>query len=252
MLELAQSNQPALINQVITPLLPEVTQKRRIGPGVLKYQGADGLLVERCFEWTLPAAEKFLRWLIQNPDRMTWPQGGKKVYKLTTQLKRAQLFGRYGIVAAEAAQREALAELERLGAGRGHVKWWAFEGITHVDCYLETRDLVLLIEGKRTETLSAKTDWYPARNQLVRNLEVAQEIAGNKNYAVLVIAENDFGPIPAKVVEQSLPNFSQAEREALIQHYLGCILWKDVCRGVEIAYESLPDTVSDYVNRVSW
>jgi hypothetical protein len=124
--------------------------------------------------------------------------------------------------------------------------------ITQVDCYLETSNLVLLIEGKRTETLSAKTDWYPLRNQLIRNLEVAQEIAGTKNFAVLVIAESDIGQIHPKVVQQSLPHFNPAEREALLQHYLGCILWKDVCRAVGMAYESLPDTVSEYVKWVLW
>jgi hypothetical protein len=39
-------------------------------------------------------------------------------------------------------------------------------------------------------TLSTRTDWYPNRNQLVHNLEVAQENSGLKNYAVVVIAKN--------------------------------------------------------------
>jgi hypothetical protein len=35
------------------------------------------------------------------------------------------------------------------------------------------REAQLYVEGKRTEMLSAATDWYPARNQLLRNLESA-------------------------------------------------------------------------------
>jgi hypothetical protein len=39
-------------------------------------------------------------------------------------------------------------------------------GHTEVDCWLETERLLLFVEGKRSESLSASTHWYPKRNQL--------------------------------------------------------------------------------------
>lgn len=38
-----------------------------------------------------------------------------------------------------------------------------------IDCVLITPKLVVTIEGKCTEPLSAAMDWYPERPQLVRN-----------------------------------------------------------------------------------
>jgi hypothetical protein len=86
----------------------------------------------------------------------------------------------------EAVRSEALTLLQKQGASRSNKKWWAFEGFTEVDCWLETEHLALLIEGKRRESLSNATAWYPARNQLVRNLEVASDYAGAKEAFVLL------------------------------------------------------------------
>jgi len=30
-------------------------------------------------------------------------------------------------------------------------------------------------------------------------------------------------------------------------HYLGCVTWRQVCNAVGIPYESLPDTVPDWI-----
>jgi hypothetical protein len=50
--------------------------------------------------------------------------------------------------------------------------------------------LACLIEGKRTEPISDSTDWFPGRNQIIRNLEVAQALVDSrKNFAVLVCTE---------------------------------------------------------------
>jgi hypothetical protein len=221
--------------------------KRRIGGNVLKNFGGGDLEMEACFEKTIPPSEGFLRWLIQNPELLTWPRGGKQTYSLMAQEKRERLVGKYGTKALKTTQAEALAELNRLGADRAHGKWWSFEGITYVDCYLETENLILLVEGKRTETLSTRTDWYPDRNQLVRNLEVAQEISGSKDFAVLVIAENKIDPISPQVVDRSLPHFTPKERQNLMEHYMGCITWRDVCQATGIPYESLPDSVVEWL-----
>jgi hypothetical protein len=58
-----------------------------------------------------------------------------------------------------------------------------------VDCCLEADKIVLLIEGKRTESLSESTAWYSGRNQLHRTLEAARDLAAGREFGVLVIGE---------------------------------------------------------------
>ncbi len=240
------TNDLQLPNQ-IGSLLPEVIASRTIGGNILKYHGVDTIDLPGCFEKSIPPSFRFLRWLIEHPEHMTWPDRGKARFSDRAQLKREFLLGWHGAEKQSVAQEEALTELEQKGARRAHGKWWSFEGTTSVDCFLETEHLILLIEGKRTEKLSASINWYLGRSQLIRNLEVAQELAGEKEFAVLVIAEDPIDPLSMEVIDVSLPHFSVEERQQLMQHYLGCLTWNQVCTSVNFPYENLPDTVTDWI-----
>ena len=99
--------------------------------------------------------------------------------------------------------------------------------------------MVLFLEGKRKEMLSPSTKWFEGRNELIRNLEVAGS-RREQRFGVMVIAETGIGPIPDKITQEGLPHFTMKEREVLMGHYLGCILWSDLCRAVGIDYEKLP------------
>lgn len=239
--------QPFPLPENIGSLLPDLVIKHSISGNALKYHGVDSIDLPRCFEKSIPPSYSFLRWLIEHPERLTWPDHGKARFSARTQNKREDLLGWRGIDRQVIAQHEALNALEQTGAKRSQGKWWAFEGTTSVDCYLETENILLLIEGKRTEPLSASVNWYPGRNQLVRNLEVAQELAGDKPFAVLLIAEDNFDPLTPGIINISLPHFSSEERQTLMQHYLGCLTWRQVCDSVGVPYESLPDTVPDWI-----
>ena len=46
------------------------------------------------------------------------------------------------------------------GANGSRRQWSAFEGFTHVDARFETSECLLLVEGKRTEAVSASTRWF--------------------------------------------------------------------------------------------
>jgi hypothetical protein len=219
-------------------LLEETLKKRGYFDRVLKKYGVDKIDLESCFEKPFPPPPRFLRWLIENPDKMTW---GKGKFSKETLLKREKLFGKHGETAAHEARQEAIDELTRYGSEGSQKQWWAFEGFTEVDCCLETDRVVLFIEGKRNDTLASATNWYPERNQIIRNLEVAQEYVRNKNidFAVMVISEKEIDPILPDVIENSLPHFSPTEREAIMGSYLGFILWEDLCRCVGIDFEPL-------------
>lgn len=225
------------------PLLPDVGKVERALPSAVRKdlgeQSSERLaFIRNAFEVDLPPSDAFLRWLLEHPERLTFPN---QIYGQETQEIRERL-----LQGDAAVQFKGLRELERRGASGSRRKWWAFEGFTSVDCLLETESLVLLIEGKRTEKLSAATDWFPQRNQLARNVEVAASYAaGKKDYAVLVCAESQIS-VGASMWSESLPHLSAEEIADLSRHYLGCLTWAaladELCGGLK-----LPDKVDDAV-----
>jgi hypothetical protein len=138
-------------------ILSELVQSRSYQDKVLKRFGIEQINLENCFEYSVAPSERFLRWLIMHPEQMTWPHGRNGQFGAATKYKREALFGKHGVEEQSKVQEEALAELDRLGCKVSKRKWWAFEGFTEVDCFLETDQMLLLIEGKRTETLSGST-----------------------------------------------------------------------------------------------
>ena len=165
----------------------------------------------------------FLRWLISNPGRMTWPKGKAGEFSAGTKSWRIDLMG----LAPEdtrarqlAASERAFYELEHCGSGGSSKKWWAFEGFTKVDCFIATDRLKVYVEGKRTELLSPSTAWFPQRNQLVRNVEAAREDAGTVPFVCLVLRESPTN-VPARDIDAGLPHMSPGEISKLMQHYVG-------------------------------
>lgn len=214
--------------------------KRVLGPIRVEQLGT----IRNAYERDVPPAAAFLRWLLENPDRLQWPtaRGKQLVYAKQAQTKRKDL-----IAGNTEAKAEALRELAHCGATGSRRKWWAFEGYTSIDCALETDRLLVLIEGKRTESISPSIHWFPDRNQVIRNLECAREMARcvNKNYAVLVCAES-MTDLADEEWAKSLPHLTEAERVELKSHFLGCATWGDVatelCGGMV-----LPETVDQAV-----
>ena len=144
------------------------------------------LLNSKIYERALPPSMAFLRWMVQNIDKLTPPPaphfgatpGG------VASAKRAHLFGSHPDL-REAARSEALKEIEAKGGKGSARQWWAFEGFTHVDACFETEQCLLLVEGKRTEAVSPSTRWFRSRNQLWRNVEVAGELANGRPFGML-------------------------------------------------------------------
>jgi hypothetical protein len=227
------------------PLLPELARFELALPGPLKEvlgprRAAKIGRIRNAYETQLPPSAEFLRWLLEHPKQLTWP-------KLAHQFSPSTLNRRTRLLAGESiAREEALKELAIVGAVGSRRKWWAFEGFTSVDCRLETESLLLLIEGKRTEPVSDSTAWFPGRNQVIRNLEVARALAARrKNYAVLVCAET-VSELPEEAWTNSLPHLMPSEIENLKSHYLGCATWsviaQQICPGLE-----LPENVDEAI-----
>jgi hypothetical protein len=211
----------------------------------LRQFGIPTVMLEACFERRLPPPAAYLRHVIENPHTMTWPRDEASTGAM--RLRREELFGHYGPERAAAAHAEALGELEKVGAAGSGGKWWAFEGFTCADCLLETENLFVLIEGKRTEKLALSTRWKGQRNQLLRNLEVVGALARQrgKEYAVILMTEEFTEGLPMEAVGTSLGHLPADDREDLLDHYLGCVPWKDA-----LAEVFFPYTVADAARRM--
>jgi hypothetical protein len=203
--------------------------------------------LERAFEFPVPPPAAFLRYLLSHPDKLSWPlrRGKQQTYRssLTMRYRTALLFGSES--ERDDAIRLGLERLERVGTRgtRDEPAWWLFEGYTKVDCCLSTERLVLFIEGKRTETLSKWTDWYPTRNQLVRNLEAIGEVAAGRACRVLLIGEEGVPELDDSIYEQSLPHLEPRQRSQVRGRYLGQTTWARVCNAVGVPFDALPDEV---------
>ena len=198
-------------------LLPELAQPRDYLDRIL----ARTLALPRCFEHSAPPSRAFLRWLLENPERLRWPErkpGVRMTYGAETQRLRKTLLDGSSEEQAK-VQAQALAELDRRGPDGSRQRWWAFEGHTEVDCWLETERLLLFVEGKRFEPLSASTHWYPERNQLVRNLEVVGELSRGRAAAVLLVSEEPLAELTEATLAASTPHLDALARKQLSQRY---------------------------------
>ena len=224
-------------------LLKEVTETR---PFADPTGGRTEL--ERCFEYSVPPSETFLRWLIEHPERLDWsgPLAQRAAHRVrpTTRARREALRGLTGRQSQLEAQDDARRLLRRKGAEKSGRQWWAFEGFTEVDCCLETDRLVLLIEGKRTESLADSTAWCRGRNQVHRNLEAARALARGREYAVIVIGEERIADRDLGDPSVGLPHLTTSERRDLMAHFLGCLTWRQVCDKTGLDYGSLPRNVA--------
>lgn len=203
-----------------------------------------------CLEYDAPAPERFLAWLIRHPECIDWSKLPSETPNPPSQtfINRNKLRANDPEV-IESGLNNLVLSGSRGAEGRG--TWWAFEGPTSVDCFLETRDFVLAVEGKRTEQLSARTEWVKLRNQLARNLEIAENLSRGRRYGALLIVEavegtNDFKPTDHSFLADDLPHYSDAERDFLARHFIGSVTWADVCGATGLDFAKLPDTSADF------
>jgi hypothetical protein len=188
------------------------------------------LTVPPWFEFPAPPPRDFLEWLVTHPEKLTRP---KYATGDLTKQKREKLRAKDTAVLQEAIS--AIGD----SASDHHRKWWCLEGTTSVDCALFTKNLVLFVEGKRTESGSSPdVSWYHGRDQVLRNLDCARWYGQQHEldyYTMLIIEDGDKeGAKRAREIESpkriasSLPHLSEAERQKMMRHYLGFTTWRKV------------------------
>lgn len=223
-----------------SPIIEGCDQKREYNDKIL-----GTINLEKCFEYQTPPSMVFLKWSLENPDMLEWPDNGQKVFSAVTQYKRECLFGYHGKTLQDSVRKEGISLLESEGVYRSSRQWWAFEGFTEMDCLIETEHYLLGFEGKRTDLVSSSTYWFPDRNQIVRNLEVLAELArkSEKDYAFILLTENGQDPITKDHFIQSLPH-DETLVDELFKHYLGCLSWNEACKATGINKQCLLEDIS--------
>lgn len=244
LINLSDSSYAKTLSKNPGKILPSFLDKKIYKDKVLSQYGINEIELENCFEYRLPPPEPFLRWLIENSSELTWP--AKETFGEKTRQKRLAL-----IDGDTDVKDDALKELKSKGAEDSGQKWWAFEGFTEVDCLIETDTMFLAIEGKRTEEgPSKRISWYPARNQIIRNIEALKQIAKDKSYAVMLIDEIGDASLNADDFRSSLPHYKSEDIEEIMKHFLGIVTWRSACVGLEMDYNELPDTTEGAIKTI--
>lgn len=189
-----------------------------------------------------------LNWLIDHAELQPGHDIGKSEVTVS---KRKSLL---------AHDRQTLLEAKSLLTKTGFANdvWYVFEGRSQPDVFLRTPNLIAVVEGKRTEHGSTRTTkWMRIRDQMLRHIDAAWEIRGNRRVVGLMIIEGNKGKdavdvdahwlaeasmtMSDDVVAASLPHRSPAERLAIRSAFLGVATWQRVCGKFNIPGTSLPD-----------
>jgi hypothetical protein len=196
-------------------------------------------------EASLPAPAALLEHLVQHldPKRLAMSQDTGATLE-----KRTALAQRDPLVTAEA--------LRLLRQGDRGRQWFVLEGESRPDALLEAQDVVLCVEGKRTEAAcTTETTWMECRSQLVRHMDAATEKFRNKRVLGLLIVEGKGEPSTCSshwvaqsaaqyddaMLRGSLPHRTSEERDRIAGGMLGVTTWQTVCSTFGIAWPPAPD-----------
>ena len=202
-----------------------------------KYWGKD--------EYALDPPVALLSWLIRNIKNV--PDNGSDTVK-----KRRRLAD---------GDPKTIEEALKLLRTKGEEKaWYILEGPSYPDAYIVSNDMIVVVEGKRTESdITTSTTWMPIRHQMWRHIDAAWEIKGRRKVAGLLIVEgSDEHTVPEKwkasvkkafdreVIIENFPHRSSREIENITNCFLGVTTWQIICREFglnpdEVLIESLGD-----------
>jgi hypothetical protein len=182
-----------------------------------------------CFSYPSAAPRPLLGWYIDHPERLTRSASATAESAEMRMLRRTLLDDEPPGSRARAQDRAR--DLLRTSTPRSPA-WWRFEEPGRLDCVLLTERLVVSITAPDPRGgLRPSTPWYPARSELVRDLESARRLAGNRAWAGLLIS--DTGPPPeldpgdapsvAATIAAGTPHLDDEDRADVAGAYLGCL-----------------------------
>lgn len=196
-------------------------------------------------ERRIPAPRALLEWLVRHVEsREQDPSTSAE-----TRAKRDAVFIRDPTTVDQA--------LKLIADGQVTRGWHVFEGPTAPDVYIETRDAIIVIEGKRTEAGPTRyTEWMSGRHQMWRHIDAAWEIRGERTvFGLFIVEGDDTGCVPEHwrrasmdtwaepSLTSSFPHRSPEERRQLCRCFLGVTTWQAVLREFGLAATILPATM---------
>lgn len=199
-------------------------------PGSVSYETSGAIITkpEDAFLRKYPPPAGFLRWLALHPGRLTWPDDGMRRFAPEIQLAREEHIGDFGPTPWRARKAEAAAAIDRGETCDCEGKWWAYEGPATIHCAVETDSLLLFIRGALDKPPGDAGEWYPGRCEIFRDLDVALENAGQRNFAILLISDSPLErPSRAEAV-RALHHLPPDEAVRFARERIGYLLWADV------------------------
>ena len=181
-------------------------------------------------EQGLPPARSLLKWMVYHAgisDKLADFKWNPKVSDESNH-KREILFTKDSPlrlkVVAEA--------IDKINSGKTH-GWFALEGSSKPDVYVETNKFILVVEGKRTELRKTETTRFfkKDRDQLIRHMDSAVECAGNKPVYGLFITERDYkteGYARLQYFRDAMPHRTEAECKMIKHNLLPELKWDEL------------------------
>lgn len=195
-------------------------------------------------EKKLSPPRSLLEWLIRNASA---PQNGNWGTSEETISKRKSL-----VAGDESTVTEAI---DSLAGWQGGADWFIFEGDTQPDLFVRTSEMVLVVEGKRTESEpTRRTTWMETRHQMLRHLDCALEAYPELAVIGMMIVEGEANGdvrgqyreyceelLSDRVINGSLPHRSSSERERIAGGFAGVSTWQRICRELDVPEDVLLD-----------
>jgi len=232
--------------------LPRLLQLGSLSSGRLEGLVPGPLVAEQRKWWGrnerhLNPPRDLLRWLVENLDepasQSCWGSGDTKT-------KRKLL-----VAGHKEAKEEALRLLE---SEPKRSAWYVLEGQSRPDACLETANLVLIIEGKRTEAKpTTTTTWMPQRSQMLRHMDAAWEVRKEKKVLGMMIVEGSAetgslepdsywsrqaeDQIKEEMLTKSLPHRTPKERAQIAEGFLEATTWQRVCSELRLPWPPATD-----------
>ncbi|MBW8003827.1 MAG: hypothetical protein FVQ80_17820 [Planctomycetes bacterium] len=193
-----------------------------------------------------------LKWMVQHPFDLNHPENPGNPNPPNNENRTLLLQGEVDTIA------DAMQLLDN--PNRPNTAWYILEGISNPDVYLETENLIVVIEGKRTEPgPTTDTTWMPIRHQMLRHIDCAWELSDHQHVVGFFIVEGFGGgeaidvpdiwgqacnnTVTQLTLEQSLPHRSVEEREEIANAFLGATTWQAICMEFGIDWGTLPHQI---------
>lgn len=197
----------------------------------LSVRGISGAL--GAFEYPQAPSRELTVWLIGHPERLTWPDAQSETSKPAESLRRALVLDEPPGSRTRAQERAR--ELQRSRSVLSQ-EWWRFEELGTFECLLMTDRLVLTVESEQADPLAPASPWYPERPRLIRTLEAARDLAGERVWAYLLISQDRVRVehvLGEQALAGALPHLAPQERSGFAGAYLGNLTWAEASAALE-------------------